>query len=279
MPKGGDDFDGLGDAHPAMWESKLLRADERRVRKECFIPPFVKLRFDEKKNDAIVHSDRHEFCVYEAMFRAGFRLSFLPMVRELLSYLDLAPHQLAPNAWRYLYGCMVLWPLALGKEHRLTIKEFLHLHRVHRNPGGSGVYNIQTRRGKLIILEPKYSSNHGWKNKYFFVAGQWEFAPTKQATKIRVPREVNMLSEKGGQEPRLTLDELARVDEVQRWAQRHESCLTYTVLGSVSRLMEMVYEPTGHVAVELRKELLRVPLHPIPLAANTRGATPQKDQA
>jgi hypothetical protein len=51
-----------------MWEIKLSRADERRVRKECFIPPFVKLRFDEKKSGAIVRSDRHEVCVYEAMF-------------------------------------------------------------------------------------------------------------------------------------------------------------------------------------------------------------------
>jgi hypothetical protein len=93
MPKGGgDDSDGLGDAHPAMWESKLSRADERRVRKECFIPLFVKLRFGEKKNGAILRLDRHEVCVYKTMFKAGFRLPFLPMVRELLNYLDLAPH-------------------------------------------------------------------------------------------------------------------------------------------------------------------------------------------
>jgi hypothetical protein len=76
------------------------------------------------------------------------------------------------------------------------------------------VYNIQTRRGKLITLGTKYSSNHGWKRKYFFASGQWEFAPTEQATEIRVSREVNMLFEKGGQEPHLTPDELARVDEV-----------------------------------------------------------------
>jgi hypothetical protein len=32
MPKGGgEDSDGLGDAHPAMWESKLSKADERRI--------------------------------------------------------------------------------------------------------------------------------------------------------------------------------------------------------------------------------------------------------
>jgi hypothetical protein len=112
MPKGGgEDSDGLGDAHPAMWESKLSKADERRIRKECFIPPFVKIRFAERGAGALVRSDRHEVCVYETMFRAGFRLPFLPMVLDLLNYLDLSPHQLAPNAWRYLYGCMVLWPL------------------------------------------------------------------------------------------------------------------------------------------------------------------------
>jgi hypothetical protein len=76
------------------------------------------------------------------------------------------------------------------------------------------VYNIQTRWGKLITLGTKYSSNHGWKRKYFFTSGQWEFAPTEQATEIRVSWEVNMLSEKGGQEPHLTPNELARVDEV-----------------------------------------------------------------
>jgi hypothetical protein len=198
MPKGGgEDSNGLGNAHPAMWESKLSRADECRVQNECFIPLFILLRFDEKKSGAIVCSDRHEVCVYEAMFRVGFRLPLLPMVQELLNYLDLAPHQLALNAWRYLFSCMVLWPLALGKERQLTVREFLHLHRVHRNLGGSGVYNIHTRWGKFIILEPRYSSNHGWKTKYFFASGQWEFAPSEKALEIRVPWEVNMLSEKG----------------------------------------------------------------------------------
>jgi hypothetical protein len=81
MPKGGgEDSDGLGDAHPATWESRLSRADERRIRQECFIPPFVKVRFAERGAGAIVRSDRHEVCVYETMFRAGFRLPFLPMV-------------------------------------------------------------------------------------------------------------------------------------------------------------------------------------------------------
>jgi hypothetical protein len=82
-----------------------------------------------------------------------------------------------PNPWRVLHANMVLWPLALGKEHQLIAREFLHLHWVHKNPGGAKVYNFQTRRGKFITLKAKYSSNRGWKNKFFFTLGQWEFAP------------------------------------------------------------------------------------------------------
>jgi hypothetical protein len=279
MTRDDNDSDGLDDAHPALWEAKLSRADEHRIKAKCFIPRFVKIRFDEEKKGAIVRSDYHEVCVYEAMFRVGFRLPFLSMVRELLNYLNLAPHQLVPNAWRYLHTCTVLWPLALGKERQLTVREFLHLYWVHKNPGGSKVYNIQTRWGKLITLETKYSSNRGWKNKFFFASGQWEFAPSEKAIEIRVPREVNALSEKGGQEPHLTQSELARVNEVQQWAQKHESCLLYGVLGSILRLIEFVYEPVGHVAVVVRNELFGILANMGPPTANTRGVTPRKDQA
>ena len=115
MPKDGNDSDGLGEAHPALWESKLSRADEHRVRSECFLPKFVKICFDKEKSRAVVRLDCHEVCVYETMFRAGFRLPFLLVVREFLGYLDLAPHQIAPNAWKVFHNCMVLWPLALEK--------------------------------------------------------------------------------------------------------------------------------------------------------------------
>jgi hypothetical protein len=137
------------------------------------------------------------------------------------------------------------------KERQLIERELLHLHRVHRNPGGSRVYNIQTRQGKFIILETKYSSNRGWKNKFFFASEQWEFALTEQATEIRVPHKVNALLERGGQEPNLTRSELARVNEVQRWAQKHDHCMLYGVLAMVPRLMEFVYGQAGHVAVRL----------------------------
>ena len=150
MTKNGNDFDGLGEAYPFFWESKLKKANERQIRAECYIPKNLKIRFDVEEKGVVVCSNSHEVYLYETMFRVGFRLPFLPMIRELLHHLDLAPHQLVLTMWKILYGCMVLWLLTLGKECQLIAREFLHLHRVQKNFRGSGVYNFQTRRGKLI---------------------------------------------------------------------------------------------------------------------------------
>ena len=173
---------------------------------------------------------------------------------------------------------MVLWPLVLGKQHQLSVREFLYLHPVHKNLEGGGVYNIQTRRRRLIQLETKYSSNRGWKNHFFFTSGQWEFAPTKKAQDPRVRRETNMLSKKGHHAPRLTPNEISRVNNILNWARRHDTSMLFEVLCTVPRLMEFVYLFTAHVAIKLIEEVARVQFNPGPLAANTRGATPRKDQ-
>ena len=55
MPKDGHDSYGLGDTHPIMWESKISRADERRIRSECFISRFIKIQFDKEMSGAVVH--------------------------------------------------------------------------------------------------------------------------------------------------------------------------------------------------------------------------------
>jgi hypothetical protein len=171
MTKDGNDSDGLGDAYPTLWESHLTNADEGWIRTKCFIPNFIKIWFDMEKSGVVVRSDTHEVCLYEAMFKAGFQLPFILVVRELLGFLNMSPHQLSLNAWRTFFSCVVLWPLALGKEQQLSVKEFMHIYRIQRNPGSSRVYNFQTKRGKFIQLDSKYSSNRQWKNKYFFYLG------------------------------------------------------------------------------------------------------------
>ena len=170
---------------------------------------------------------------------------------------------------------MVLWPLTLGKEHQLTAREFLHLYRVQNNLGSLGVYNFQTKQGKLIQLESKYSRNRWWKNKFFFVSKQWEFAPLEQAQGPQILRETNMPAERANQEPILTKDELTRVNDVLKWSRLHDDYIYYGVLGSVLRLMEFVYMPATHMSSKPVGEATRIPVNPSPLAANTWGATPK----
>ena len=91
MTKDDNDSEGLGKAHPALWESKMSKADDFWIKSKCFILKYIKICFDEEKSSAMVRSDYHEVCLYETMFKAGFWLLFIPIVRELLHYLNLAP--------------------------------------------------------------------------------------------------------------------------------------------------------------------------------------------
>lgn len=76
----------------------MTKDDEHRVRLDCYIPKSMKFQFDDKKKGTIVRVDENEVCLYETMFRAGLKLPFPKVIRELLGRLNVAPHQLVPNA-------------------------------------------------------------------------------------------------------------------------------------------------------------------------------------
>jgi hypothetical protein len=128
--------------YPGLWRTKTTRADEPQLREKYSIPTSVRLRFGSENEGAMVRSDEHEVCVYEDMFEIGFRLPFPKIVRELLHYLQIAPHQLAPNAWRTFFACVILWPRILGEGHELSIHEFLKIYRPLRNPKTEYVFNF-----------------------------------------------------------------------------------------------------------------------------------------
>jgi hypothetical protein len=111
----------MDSSYAGFWKTKIIGVDEPRLRKAYSIPSFVKLRFDTKDKSAVVHENEHEVCVYEDMFEAGFRFPFPRVVREMLHYLWIAPHQLAPNAWWTFFTCVILWLTVLGKGHNLLV--------------------------------------------------------------------------------------------------------------------------------------------------------------
>jgi hypothetical protein len=172
--------------------------------------------------------------------------------------------------------------MALGKQHNLTMKEFMHLYRLQKNPQSSSVYNFQTKRGKFVQIDSQFSSNPKWKNKYFFVSGQWEFTPTEKAEGPRVPRDICDPSAEAYNEPVLTPEMIQRVNSVIKWGREHPKMMLVGTLITSLRLSEFVYDvesfcppprPIG--------DPLRARPDPSSPAANTRASVPQKgkDQA
>jgi hypothetical protein len=149
--------------YPGLWRTKTTRADEPQLREKYSIPTSVRLRFGTENEGAMVRSGEHEICVYEDMFETGFWFPFPKVVRELLHYLQIAPHQLAPNAWRTFFACVILWPRILGEGHELSIREFLKIYKPLRNSKTEYVFNFQGRQKIKFVLLPGYSSNKHWK--------------------------------------------------------------------------------------------------------------------
>jgi hypothetical protein len=58
---------------------------------------------------------------------AGLRLPFPDIARELLLYLRVAPSQIFPNSWRYLFASFILWRTVLGT--RMSVPQFLNVYR------------------------------------------------------------------------------------------------------------------------------------------------------
>jgi hypothetical protein len=241
--------------YPGLWRTKTTRADESQLREKYSIPTSVQLRFGSENEGAMVRNDEHEICVYEDMFEIGFRLPFPKIVRELLHYLQIAPHQLAPNAWRTLFACIILWPRVLGEGHELSVREFLKIYRPLRNPKTEYVFNFQGRQKVKFILLPGYSSNKYWKEQFFFAQGAWECPTTETIADPEVPREVRRLLSLKQDEPVLTEDEAAHVWELLRHSEKHVAEMDFDAIFSQSALAARLQYPPTVSVVESKPKL------------------------
>ena len=123
------------------------------------------------------------------MFEVGFRFPFSRIVRELFHYLRIALHQLAPNTWRTFFAFVILWPKVLGEGKNLTVKEFLKIYKLAKKPNAY-IFNFRGQRKAKFVLLTDYSNNKGWKNKYFFTQGEWEFSPLEFIKDPGIPLEM-----------------------------------------------------------------------------------------
>jgi hypothetical protein len=85
--------------------------------------------------------------------------------KEMLHYLRVAPHQLAPNALRTFFAYVILWPKVLEEGNNLLVREFLKIYKLTKNPNAEYIFNFQIRQKAKFILLTGYSSNKGWKKE------------------------------------------------------------------------------------------------------------------
>jgi hypothetical protein len=167
------------------------------------------------------------------MFKASFRFPFLRIVRELLHYLQIAPHQLTPNAWRVFFACVILWPKVLGEGKNLSIQEFLKIYKLMENLGAEYIFDFQAQKPTKFIQLTGYPNNKVWRKKFFFVQGDWEFSLIEIIKDPNVPRETRLPLVAGREEPILNQDEEAQISRLQEYAQKDPSRMDFGAIFSL----------------------------------------------
>jgi hypothetical protein len=113
----------------------------------------------------------------EDQLRAGLRLPFPSVVREVLWRLSLAPAQLTPSAYMILYAVAVMWPELFKEEGRpsLTADEFLYMYHPQKCPEGAWAFRSRGSMGSPVELTKVQTSWREWRKRVIIVAGEgWE---------------------------------------------------------------------------------------------------------
>jgi hypothetical protein len=140
---------------------------------------------------------------------------------------------------------VILWPKVLVEGHNLSVREFLKIYKLTKNPNSECIFNFQGRRKVKFILLTEYSSNIGWKNKFFFAQGDWEFTSMEVFVDPSVHRKTCCPSVSGQEEPILDESEDTYVKELWQYAREHASEMEFNAIFSQAALAACLrYPPT-----------------------------------
>ncbi|KAB1223798.1 Glutamyl-tRNA(Gln) amidotransferase subunit A, chloroplastic/mitochondrial [Morella rubra] len=74
---------------------------------------------------------------------------------------------IVPNAWRVLMGCAVMWPMYLGLECQLSLKEFLWFYTPIRSTQVDRFWYFRPRNQGVSPITSYPDTNKGWHDCYF----------------------------------------------------------------------------------------------------------------
>jgi hypothetical protein len=164
-------------------------------------------------------------------------------VRELLHYLQIALHQLTPNAWKVFFAYVILWPKALGEGKNLLIREFLKIYKLVEVSGAEYLFNFQERQSTKFIRLTDRSNNKAWRKRFFFAQGDWEFSMTEIIKDPDVPRETRLPSVVGREEPALNQDEESRINQLWKYARGDSLKMNFDIIFSLTTLAAYLRYP------------------------------------
>uniref|UniRef100_A0A2N9IZ84 Uncharacterized protein n=1 Tax=Fagus sylvatica TaxID=28930 RepID=A0A2N9IZ84_FAGSY len=118
---------------------------------------------------------------YKADFNANLSFPMQPFMRELLGRLNLSPGQLAPNAWRTVISCMVMWRVCSRGADAIMVDEFLYCYKPSQITVSSGFWTFNGQQKGMKLITGLLTSNREWKDGFIFVCGDnWEDPPWEE---------------------------------------------------------------------------------------------------
>ncbi len=152
----------------------------QRIRDRYQIPDDVVLRILDPDERACL-SKYDDMAFYEVDFNSGLRFPLQLFMRELLDRLHLSPCQLAPNAWRTVILCMVMWRVCSEGVDSITVDELLYCYKPYQIAVSPGFWTLNSRQRGMKLVTGLSTSNREWKDGYVFVCGEnWESLPGEE---------------------------------------------------------------------------------------------------
>ena len=140
---------------PATITTKAMSAEERSTR-----PPPSMVAFN------------------KAIMKHGVRLLLHYLVRGVLANWGLALSQLNPNTYKIMAGMHILWRLWFGVDP--SVEEVCHLYKSSSKKSEAG-YFLSPWEKKKILMTNLSSSCEGWKDRNFWVGGDFDPCGSTQA--------------------------------------------------------------------------------------------------
>ncbi|KAL2497476.1 Plus3 domain-containing protein [Abeliophyllum distichum] len=173
----------------SMARSKITTEELEDLRLSYDIPSSVSLRAPGPEERAD-NPPEGFVAIYEPAMQQGLRLSMHPFFREVLKDWNLDPCQITPNGWGQMVASCLLWVVAEAKRN-LIPREFESIYQPCRS---SGWYNVSPRPGqKWRMATDSPNKVHNWKERFFFVGGDWEFIPEDPLPHVSILRQFGKL--------------------------------------------------------------------------------------